>query len=635
MHSPSSEPQPDGEVPFGPDSGVIKGLLLGLEVPPAMTPTEWAAANWVFSGDVSAEPGSYDPKRAPYQPGMLDSLIEFGVTDITFKCSAQVGKTTGLMIAIGYCADRLTGPMMLVQPTRDVAEGFSKETLASAIRDVPIMARIFPDPKSRDGDNTLFHKKFAGGFLALAGANSPIQLRRRAIRFGFADELDAWDGEATSEGDPLTLMGKRLKTFWDARMLVASTPLKKHKSRISRRYDESDQRKYMVPCPECRHTQVLEWKTTKGQDGFKPTNIHWTAGDPSTAHYSCEKCGVLWNDVEIKRAVREGFWKAHAPFKGHAGFWIWELYSPWSSLASIVTEYEASLGHADRLEVFVNTTLGLEWEGEIIGTLAVSELMARREHLEPMVVPMQAGLLTAAVDVQMNRLELQVTAWGLWDERWMMSHQVILGDPNGARVWENLEELLLRTYKHAALEHEMWIEAVCLDSGGANTQKVYDFCAHNLLMGRHWYPIKGIPGFGKPVWKRSPYTVRKGVNLILVGVDAGKVSVYKSLGVKAPGPNYCHLPIEWQEANGRKHGIDEAGLKSLTAESLVRTSNKKGFDEHEWHKPPGVPNEVLDCAVYNVAARASIDIDMDARLAYLTQPIKPALDGAAIARMFA
>ncbi len=606
---PSSEhpPAEADDPPFGADTGVVKGLLMGLDVPPAMSPTEWAQSNWVFSGDVSAEPGSYNPKRAPYQPGMLDSVIEPGVKMVTFKASSQVGKTSALCILIGYCADRLSGPMMLVQPTREVAEGFSKETLASAIRDVPIMAKIFPDPKSRDGDNTIFHKKFAGGFLALAGANSPIQLRRRAIRFGFADELDAWDGEATSEGDPLNLMKKRLTTFWDARLLVASTPLKKHKSRISRLYEESDQRKFMVPCPECGATQFLEWKTQKGtEEGFKPTNVHWTPGQPHTAHYSCEKCGALWNDAELKRAVRDGFWKAHAAFNGHAGFWIWELYSPWSSLEKIVREYEEAKGFPDRLETFVNTTLGLEWEGEVVGTLAVAELMNRREMPDmkratelgvspSQLVPELAGLLTADVDVQSNRLELQVTAWGLYDERWLLSHQVILGDPNGVAVWENLEELLLREYKHAHLAHDMWIEAVCLDSGGWHTQRVYDFCARNLLMGRRWYPIKGISGFGKPIWRRSTYQVRKSVNLILVGVDAGKVAVYKSLNVRLPGPNYTHLPMEWSESNGRKHGIDEAGLKSLTAETLVRTSDPKGFDKQEWHKPDGVANEVLDC----------------------------------------
>jgi len=649
MASPSSEHQTPPPDDFGPDTGVIKGALLGLEVPPAMTPTQWAAAHWVFSGDVSAEPGSYNPRRAPYQPGMLDSVIEPGVNMVTMKTSAQVGKTTTLNIVIGYCADRLAGPMMLVQPTKDVAEGFSKETLAAAIRDVPIMARIFPDPKSRDGDNTIFHKKFPGGFLALAGANSPIQLRRRAIRFGFADELDAWDGNATSEGDPLNLMRKRLTTFWDARLLVASTPLKKHSSRISRLYEESDQRKFMVPCPECGHAQVLEWKTKKGkgtEEGWKPENILWTPGQPHTAHYACEQCGSLWNDGELKRAVRDGFWKAHAPFTGHAGFWLWELYSPWSSLEKVVTLYEEAKRFPDRLEVFVNTTLGLEWEGEAVGAVEVSTLLARREDvdfkrarelkIEPyLLVPEQAGFLTAAVDCQHNRLELQVMAWGLYDERWLLSHEPILGDPNGAQVWANLEELLCRTYKHATLGHDLWIESVALDSGGWHTQKVYDFCARNLLMGRRWYPIKGISGFGKPIWKRSEYTVRKGVSLIMVGVDAAKVQVYKSINVDRPGPNYLHLPMEWSEAGGRKHGIDQAGLERLTAETLVRTSTKQGFDKQEWHKPSGARNEELDCAVYNAAARTAINIDMSARLDVLQKPLVPQIDGAAIARMFA
>ena len=652
--SPEEQTTPlDAEIveAFGsePDCGICKGILLGLDVPPAMTPTQWAAKHWVFSGDVSAEPGSYNPHRAPYQPGMLDALVEPGVKMIVEKTSAQVGKTTTLMIGIGYCADRMAGPMMLAQPTREVAEGFSKETLTAAIRDVPVLTKIFPPPKSRDGDNGIFFKKFPGGFLALAGANSPVQLRRRAIRFGFADELDAWDTDVNSEGDPLNLMKKRLTTFWDARLLCASTPLKKHKSRISRLYEESDQRKFMVPCHECATPQVLEWKIVKGassEEGFKPTNIIWDDGKADTAHYVCSACGCLWNNAELQRNIQSGYWKAHAPFSGVAGFWLWELYSPWSSLEKVVAQYLEAKGHPDRLETFVNTTLGLEWEGEVIGNVEVSKLLARREKydlkrayelgVQPYhLVPAGAGLLTAAVDVQQNRLELQVMAWGLFEERWMLQHTQLLGDPNGARVWQELEELLLTTYRHAELGHEMWIEAVCLDSGGANTQQVYNFCAINLLLGRPWYPIKGVSGFGKPIWKMSVVEIRNSVNLFLVGVDDGKSRVMKSLYVDEPGPNYCHLFDEWEDSTGRKHGIGKSGLERLTAETLVRTADPKGFDKIEWHKASGARNEEFDCAVYNIAARASIQIDMDGRMQYLTQPIEPEVDGAAVARMFA
>lgn len=632
---------PDDPTPFGPDTGVLEGFLTGLDVPPALTPTQWAAEHWVFSGDVSAEPGSYNPRRAAYQPGMLDAAIEPGVRDITFKTSAQVGKTTSLMIIIGYCADRMPGPMLLCQPTKDVAEGFSKETLASAIRDVPKLSKIFPDPKSRVADNTIFHKKFPGGFLALAGANSPIQLRRRAIRFAFADELDAWEHGAVSEGDPLELLRKRQTTFWDRRLLIASTPLEQHKSRISRLYEESDQRKFMVPCPECHEVQVLEWKRKKGEgeDGYKPINIQWEKGKPHTACYICEHCGHPLTDLEIKNAVRQGFWKAHAPFNGHAGFWIWELYSPWSSLGTIVEAYEKTIGHPDRLQAFVNTVLGLEWEGEVIGSIEVEKLLARREPFEPFVVPARAGLLTAAVDMQHDRIELMVMAWGMSGERWILSHVQLMGDPNGPQPWIALEEQLLRRYPHELGHHVMTIEVAALDSGGWHTQKVYDFCAIALTSGRLWWPIKGDDGFGRPIWKRSEITVRRGVRLIIVGVDACKVAFYKALNVKEPGPNYVHLPIAFHPDRnpGEDNRLVRGSIERMTVEKLVIDTDERGFPKEEWHKPQGARNEELDCAAYNEAARYSLMIDdalMGERLEFLSKPLPPPLDPAEVAKMF-
>jgi len=632
----------EGDVAFGPDTGVLEGLLAGLDVPPIMSPTQWAAANWVFSADLAAEAGSYNPYRAAYQPGMLDAITEPGVSRITMKTSAQVGKTTTLMIIIGYCADRMPGPMILVQPTREVAEGFSKETLAGAIRDVPKMHKLFPDPKSRDGDNTIFHKKFPGGFLALAGANSPVQLRRRAIRFAFADEVDAWENQATKEGDPMSLLEKRLTTFWDNKLLASSTPLEKHKSRISRLYDESDQRKFRVPCHECGETQVVEWKLKKGEgeDGFKPTNIHWKPGQPATAEYECEHCHCLWSDAQLKRAVRDGFWKAEKPFNGHAGFWINELYSPWSSLEKVVARYERAVGHPDRMQEFCNTTLGLEWEGEVVGAIEVETLLTRLEEFPPFVVPERAALLTAGVDLQSDRIEVQVNAWGLHEECWILSHIMLMGDPSGHQVWKQLEEHLSRRYKHEAGHRELGIEAAAIDSGGWHTQKAYDFCAYALLSKRPWFPIKGDDGFGRPMWKRSPISLKSGVKLIIAGVDDAKLRLYKALKVAKPGPGYVHLPSAFNvdRIAGDDQALVRRSLKALTIEKLITEADPQGFPSQKWHIPEGARNEELDCAAYNRVAFAYLMIDdalMEKRLQKVSKPKPPPMDPAEIARMFA
>lgn len=634
-----------GGVPFGPDTGIIEGMLMGLDVPPMMSVTEWAGEYFVLSKDNSAEPGKFNPHRAAYQPGMLDAINEPGVKSVVMKCSAQVGKTSVLLILIGYIADRKPAPIMLVQATKDFAEAFSNEKLSPAIVDSPRMRKIFPDESKRKKGVKILNKRFPGGFIALAGANSPRTMRMRAIKYALADEVDDWDGNAGKEGDPLELLKKRTTTFWDSRMVMASTPLDKHRSRISRAYDESDQRKFMVPCPECDHCQVLEWKIQKGNDeGYKPSNVVWEKGKPETARYVCEECGSLLDDLQLKTAIRKGYWKAHKPFNGSAGFHIWELYSPWSSLPKVVEAYIKAIGFTDRLKTFVNTTLGEEWEGEIVGAVDLEKLKARREpfyteqptvtadpitglQFDPYVVPRRAGAITAAVDVQYDRLELQVTAWGLNDERWLLEHSQLMGDPNSPNVWDRLTERLLRVYRHEAGHYNnLPIEAVAIDSGGAHTQKVYDYCARHLALNLYWWPIKGVSGAGKPIWHRSEISFKHGFKLILIGVDDAKLGIYSSLAVEESGlPNFFHLPATFTEE----------AIKRLTVERHVRILDPKGHPKSEWHKPDGARNEEFDCAVYNLAAWRSLAVNMDARIEYLNTPPKPKMSGEEIARLFA
>lgn len=602
---------------------LIEGLLLGLDVPPALTVSKWAERHFVFPSE-SAEPGKWSPKRAAYQPGMLDVYNEDGVKEIVFMTSAQIGKTTVFLIIVGYIAHRYPAPILFIEPTIEMVEAFSREKLEPAIRDCPTLNEVFPPAKSRSGENKVRFKKFPGGFVAMAGANSPTGLRMRSIKYAIADEIDAYEASAggaeKGEGDPLELIRKRTRTFWDSKLLQSSTPAHKATSKIGRAFRESDQRYFMVPCPECGKHQRLEWKTDK--NGGAPSNILWDKGKPHTAVYVCEHNGCLLSDADLKGAVREGHWEATAPFNGIAGFHLSELYSPFSSIGDVVAAFERAIGFSDRMQVFWNTVLGLEWEGEIVGTVTAQELYVRREAIEQLIVPARAGLLTAAVDVQHDRLELQVQAWGVEDERWILQHIRILGDPNGPQVWANLTELLLRVYTHELGNRSLMIEVAAIDSGGWHTQKVYDFCTANILAGRLWWPIKGVSGTGKPIWKRSGIALKTGVSLYLVGVDDAKTSVSGALKLTEIGPNFVHIPLS----------MEMEALERLTVEKVKVGIDDSGFPTREWIKPEGAANEEWDCAVYNLAARRSVNVDMSGRLIALSQKPEPQFDAAAIAR---
>ena len=154
--------------------------------------SQWADQNRRLSPEASSEPGRWVTERAEYQRGMMDSVNEPGVSEVVFMTSSQIGKTEILNNIIGYYTHQDPSPMLLIQPTLDMAETWSKDRLAPMIRDTEALTSLFKDPKSRDSDNTLLHKKFAGGHITMAGANSPASLASRPIRIVLLDEEDRY-----------------------------------------------------------------------------------------------------------------------------------------------------------------------------------------------------------------------------------------------------------------------------------------------------------------------------------------------------------------------------------------------------------------------------------------------------------
>nr|WP_292913562.1 phage terminase large subunit family protein [Nitrosomonas sp.] len=118
--------------------------------PPAITISQWAEQRLYLSTEDSAEPGKYTSARAPYQRGIMDAFHEEGAEEITVMSSSQVGKTLIFKAIIGYHIDVDPAPILVVQPTVEMGETFSKDRLAPMIRDTPVLRDKVKDAKSRD-----------------------------------------------------------------------------------------------------------------------------------------------------------------------------------------------------------------------------------------------------------------------------------------------------------------------------------------------------------------------------------------------------------------------------------------------------------------------------------------------------
>lgn len=552
--------------------------------PPKLTVSQWADAKRKLSSEASAEPGNWDTNRAPFQREMMDAVNEDDVSQVVIMSSAQVGKTEILLNCIGYFTDQDPSPILVLQPTEHTAEAFSKDRLAPMIRDCKDLMAKIGDSKSRFSENTILHKKFPGGHITLVGTNSPAGLASRPIRCVFPDEVDRYPVTAGSEGDPLSLAIKRTTTFWNSKVVMTSTPTVKGFSRIETAYLASDQRRYYVQCPHCEESQVLKWGGPEADFGIK-----WVDSDPKTAYYMCEHCQAGIHESDKYQMVFNGEWRAHAPFKGIAGFHINELYSPWKKWSDVVTDFIEAKKFPDTLKVWVNTSLGETWEekGERVDDGA---LISRREEYNAP-CPFGVLLLTAGVDVQDDRLEVEIKGWGAGEESWGIEYRVLWGDPSESDVWESLTDVLSKDWLHES-GLRLRISATCIDSGGHKTQEVYDYC--KTMKSQRVFATKGVGGLGKPVIS-SPSAKRTGKNkraveLFTIGVDEAKRLVMGRLQRFEPGPGYFHFPVKYNEEY----------FKQLTAEKIV-TRYIKGFPKQEFVKTRP-RNEAFDITVLAYAA---------------------------------
>ena len=147
----------------------------GLKPLPKMTVSEWADKYRMLSSGISAEPGKWKTSRAPYQKEIMDAFTQPNVSRVVVKSASQVGKSDVMNNIIGRFAHLDPCAVMMIQPTIEMAEDYSKSRISPMIRDTKCLSSLFFDVKSRDSNNTILSKIFPGGRLIMCGANSPAR----------------------------------------------------------------------------------------------------------------------------------------------------------------------------------------------------------------------------------------------------------------------------------------------------------------------------------------------------------------------------------------------------------------------------------------------------------------------------
>lgn len=582
-----------------PEDIVFNSFISGLKPDPLnLKVSDWADKYRLLSQKSSAEPGRWRTSRTPYLREILDKLSASDPCDtVVFQKAAQIGATEAGNCWLGYIVDLCPGPTMMVQPTVDMLKRLTKQRLDPMFEETPRLSEKISDKKSRESSNTMFIKEFPGGIMMLAGANSPTGLRSAPIRFLFLDEVDAYPEDCGGEGSPKKLAEARTRTFKrNRKIFIASSPTIKYHSEIESSFEETDQRYYFVPCPHCGHFQILQFD-----------NLRWEEGKYDSVYYSCNKCGEAIEEGAKNQMLAAGEWRATAESKNKkaVGYHLSALYSPlgWFSWSDIAKEWEEAQGDVLALKTFVNTVLGETWQEK--GEAPDWERLYRlKEDYQRGTVPKGALMLTAGIDVQRDRYELEITGWGRNLESWSIDYIRIEGDPFSEESIDKLKEIIFGNYESE--EGFIFnISKAAIDSGD-NTQNVYNLV--RSISDPRLIAVKGQASGGllvappRPVDVKSDGRVfRRGLNYYPVAVSMAKDELYSWLrsdpAIEGPNPRgYCHFP---------DYGVDY--FKQLTAEEKKKVI-RRGVATYAWEKIRE-RNEALDCRVYSRAAAYELDID--------------------------
>jgi len=579
----------------------LLGLIdSALRFRPRLTGTQWAEEFGRIPAGTGAEHGKVT--LYGYQRGVIDAMCDPTVPLITVMKAARVGFTRLATLAIGYHLHQDPTLCAVAQPVKEDAEDFGGSEIAPMLRQTPVLApMIRPVRKGEKQDKSTMYVLANGASVRVVGAASDDAFRRYSARWLFGDELDAegWTPKAKTQGDKLKLFWTRGETFWNRKQVRGGTPLLETSSRTHKLWLESDQRRYFVPCPQCQEMQYLEWG---GPD--VPYGVKWSFDDDGALVVWYQgKCGCIIDEGRKAWMDARGEWRptARPSQPGHVGFHLWTGMSLNANAAwpILVREWlDAQKDPASLVQPFINLVLGLPYKATYGQEL---ELSAFANRLEPYPTEVPAGVrfLTLGGDVQSKkgvdpRIEASVYGWGAHNECWLIGHWVLKGDPSQQEVWDQLDTLLQRSFLGAD-GRRFAIQAACIDSGGHHTAETYAFTA--LRAHRRVWAIKGRSekqGKRYRVWPRTPSKGKGGGVVYVIGGNAARDFVYRSLAIQTPGPRYIHFPAQVPDG---AEPLTDAYFRQLTEEKLV---NRRG-GYTEWEKP-AKPHEAGVCLVYAYTA---------------------------------
>jgi phage terminase large subunit GpA-like protein len=585
----------DGAFLAAPEHLALKAIAAAYKPAPPVDLNSWAVANVRF-GPESQFQGPYNPDRFPFFARVLEVLgPDHPAREVVLLKSAQIGGTVLAQIFLGGTMDLDPGPFLYVHPTIDNALRWMRQKwkpmLKKALEAGTALGRVFPLTTSRDGNNSLtYQERLDGrGFLQLSGANSEASLSMMSVPRQIQDDLSKW--ENNNAGDPEAQANSRSKAFEWAKLFKLGTPLIEDNCRITRNFKRSSQEHYYVPCPHCGHMQTLEWENLQANIEAQPE---------SAPFFTCVSpgCGGVIEEMHRKEMLEKGEWRAHNPAALLViGFYLWAAYSPAESWTRIRDDWLGAKGDPAREQTFLNDTVGRAFKaaGEAPPWQDLRDRAEANGHRKGL-IPAGGLLLAGGADIQGDRVEWHVIAFGRDLKQWTVEYDVIEGHISEEATRKKLDELTKRTWPDS-FGNRRPLDMLAVD-GNAWTDDVFDWAKRHpasKVMVVRGAKSDLAPPLAKVKERNAEGNVKRRHRgrFFNVGVSQLKMALYQNLKKTDPlQRGYCGLP----------QGLEEDFFRQLCSERRAPQRLRTGYLEYRWVKDPNVRNEVLDTAIYATAA---------------------------------
>lgn len=569
---------------------------------PKLSMSEWAERYVVLPSSTTRQAGRLRLAVAPYLREVMDAISDPRTQRVTFIAPSQSAKTTFGIVVVLYYAHQEPSPQLVVQPTITMAEDFSKGRLTPTVEASSDLAGLFGVPRSRDSNNTILSKQYAGGQLDIAGSNSPAGLASRPKRVLFFDEVDRYQEEAGNEGDPISIGEARTRSFQRTRKIIIVTsptddPVQDADGRWTgsrgwREFLSGTREVWEEPCVHCGTFQVLTFDRLRYLEDAAADAVN-----PESVYYPCVACGEHLTEADRPQMrARARFRQTRADASPvHRSFHVQGLSAAFALWDELASEFTKKKNDPVTLKTFLNTGLGVVWK-DVRAENQKDLLLARARRFDggaadtdpEFEIPRDAGVLTIGVDVQHDRLEATLWAWGVGQQAWSIIHVVLHGDPTQPAVWQQLDEWRKLKWKHES-GAMLSVTAVAVDAGDGNmANHVYRWCAPRL--GDQVFAVKGHNSPTAPLTPRVPTKVKPG-RLYMIGVNGLTERWYRRLNMLegSHGPGYVHL----------SHRATEEYVKQLLG--MERKYDPRSR-RRRWVPRKNTRVEAADCANYALAA---------------------------------